>query len=132
MKLSISIMLAILAEGLLTVPAPPVPEAFSVYMIPYKSERWYSIFPPGWPAMLAIGTLLEVPWLVNPLLAGRECIAYLCPPFGDLFSPHCPNGDTLTMFFTLACFNGDEFHGSHFHSNLCSGRCGGDIPSQED
>ena len=57
------------AEGALTVPAPPVPEAFSFYMIPYKAARWFSIFPPGWPAMLALGALFGVPWLVNPVLA---------------------------------------------------------------
>ena len=57
------------AEGALTVPAPPVPEAFSFYMIPYKAARWFSIFPPGWPAVLALGVLLGVPWLVNPVLA---------------------------------------------------------------
>jgi Dolichyl-phosphate-mannose-protein mannosyltransferase len=59
-----------LAEGVLTVPAPPVPEAFSLYLIPYAAARWYSIFPPGWPAILAIGILFGVPWLVNPVLAG--------------------------------------------------------------
>jgi len=63
-----------LAEGSLTVSAPPVQEAFGIYMIPYGSERWYSIFPPGWPAMLAIGVLLGVPWLVNPFLAGLNIL----------------------------------------------------------
>jgi hypothetical protein len=63
-----------LARGLLTVPAPPVPEAFSLYMIPYAASRWYSIFPPGWPAVLAVGVLLGVPWLVNPALAGMNVL----------------------------------------------------------
>ncbi len=63
-----------LAEGVLTVPAPPVPEAFSLYMIPYEAERWYSIFPPGWPAMLAVGVFLGIPWLVNPMLAGLNVL----------------------------------------------------------
>ena len=67
-----------LADWRLTVPAPPVPEAFSLYMIPYASERWYSIFPPGWPAMLALGVLVGVPWLINPVLAGLNLLlAYL-------------------------------------------------------
>jgi len=52
------------------VPAPPVPAAFSFYMIPHEADRWYSIFPPGWAALLAIGVLAGAPWLVNPLLAG--------------------------------------------------------------
>ncbi len=59
-----------LSQGMFNTPAPPVPEGFSIYLIPYKSERWYSPFPPGWPALLAIGTLLKAPWLVNPILAG--------------------------------------------------------------
>jgi 4-amino-4-deoxy-L-arabinose transferase-like glycosyltransferase len=59
-----------MAEGRLYVQAPPVPEAFSFYMVPEKSERWYSIFPPGWPAMLAVGVKLGAPWIINPLLAG--------------------------------------------------------------
>ncbi len=63
-----------LANGTLTVPAPPVPEAFSIYMIPYESLRWYSIFPPGWPSFLALGVLLGVPWLVNPVLAGLNIL----------------------------------------------------------
>ncbi|MBV7327907.1 glycosyltransferase family 39 protein [Chloroflexi bacterium TSY] len=59
-----------LAEGMLTVPAPPVPEAFSFYMIPYAQEQWYSIFPPGWPAILALAMPFNIPWLVNPILLG--------------------------------------------------------------
>jgi len=63
-----------LANGSLTVPAPAVPKAFSFYMIPFESHRWYSIFPPGWPLVLALGVLLGVPWLVNPVLAGLNIL----------------------------------------------------------
>lgn len=62
------------AEGALTVPAPPVPEAFSVYLIAYQEDRWYSPVPPGWPAVLALGVLFGVPWLVNPVLAGLNVL----------------------------------------------------------
>ncbi len=68
-----------LADGMLTVPAPPVPDAFSIYMIPYKANSWYSIFPLGWPVILALGVLLGAPWLVNPLLAGLNML--LCYAF---------------------------------------------------
>lgn len=63
-----------LAQGALTVAAPPVPAAFSFYMIPHEAERWFSIFPPGWPAMLAAGVSLGIPWLVNPLLASLNVL----------------------------------------------------------
>jgi 4-amino-4-deoxy-L-arabinose transferase-like glycosyltransferase len=58
------------AAGMLTMPAPPVPEAFNIDLMNYEIDRWYSPVPPGWPLMLAAGVLLGVPWLVNPLLAG--------------------------------------------------------------
>ncbi len=58
------------AAGQLTVKAPLVPEAFAMYMIPHDEAAWFSIFPPGWAAVLAIGEKLGAAWLVNPLLAG--------------------------------------------------------------
>ena len=63
-----------LAEGRLTVPAAPVPEAFSIYMVPYRADQWYSPFPPGWPAMLSLGVRIGVPWLINPILAGLNVL----------------------------------------------------------
>lgn len=67
-----------MAAGQLTVTPPQVPEAFSLYMVPFRGSRWFGIFPPGWPAMLAVGVWAGVEWLVNPILAG-VCIllAYL-------------------------------------------------------
>ncbi|MGH9174647.1 MAG: ArnT family glycosyltransferase, partial [Vicinamibacterales bacterium] len=58
------------ANGALSMPAPAVPEAFDVYLMEVNGDRWYAVPPPGWPAMLAVGTLFDVPWLVNPMLAG--------------------------------------------------------------
>ncbi|MSQ04096.1 MAG: hypothetical protein EXR71_19775 [Myxococcales bacterium] len=33
------------------------------------SPRWFGVFPPGWPMILAVGAGVGAPWLVNPLLA---------------------------------------------------------------
>jgi hypothetical protein len=33
-------------------------------------QDWAGIYPYGWPLLLALGYLLRVPWLMNPLLAG--------------------------------------------------------------
>ncbi|MBI4589077.1 MAG: glycosyltransferase family 39 protein [Candidatus Rokubacteria bacterium] len=63
-----------LAAGALTLPAPRVPEAFDIYLMNADGDRWYSSVPPGWPALLALGGLLGVPWLVNPLLAGLSVL----------------------------------------------------------
>ena len=56
------------AKGMLAMPLPPVPEAFNLDLMTYEAARWYSPVPPGWPAVLAIGVFLGVPWLVNPAL----------------------------------------------------------------
>jgi hypothetical protein len=58
------------AAGMVTVPAPPVPEAFDVDITVLDGDRWYSPAPPGWPAILALGVKVGLAWLVNPVLAG--------------------------------------------------------------
>lgn len=57
-------------EGMLAMPAPLVPDAFDIDLMTYEDNRWYSPVPPGWPAVLSLGILIEKPWLVNPILAG--------------------------------------------------------------
>ncbi len=64
-----------MAASQLTVKPPLVPEAFSMYMVPTQEARWFGIFPPAWPALLALGTLIGTSWLVNPLLAGLTILA---------------------------------------------------------
>lgn len=59
-----------LADGVLRLPAPPVREAFEIYLMQFQDGNWYASTPPGWPAVLAVGIRLGVPWLVNPLLGG--------------------------------------------------------------
>jgi hypothetical protein len=62
------------AQGLLEMPPPLVREAFDLDLMTYEATRWYSPVPPGWPAVLAVGARLGVPWLVNPLLSGMSVI----------------------------------------------------------
>lgn len=66
------------ANGALTMPAPPVPEAFDAYLLKHEKDRWYPTPPPGWSVVLAVGVFFGVPWLVNPVLGGLNIIlAYL-------------------------------------------------------
>lgn len=58
-----------LARGQLSAPAPPVPEAFEQEFLLVRDGRWFGKYPPGYPALLALGVLPGAPWLVNPLLA---------------------------------------------------------------
>lgn len=74
-----------MAAGQLSVSPPAVPEAFSMYMVPYLEDHWYSIFPPAFPVVLSLGVLAGAVWLVNPLLAGL-CILLAHKFFQDLYS----------------------------------------------
>lgn len=64
----------IMASGHLSVPAPQPRDFFNT---PYcmQGSRFYGMYPPGWPALLAAGVALRVPWLVNPLLASLGLLA---------------------------------------------------------
>lgn len=62
------------AAGLGSLPAPAVPEAFETYLLWVVGGRWVSPFPPAWPALLAVGFVLRVPWMVNALLAGLNVV----------------------------------------------------------
>jgi hypothetical protein len=59
-----------LATGRLTLPNPPVPEAFGLYLFESGPKGWFTPVPPGWPAALVPGVLIGAPWLVNPVLTG--------------------------------------------------------------
>ncbi len=62
------------AQGLLELPLPMVPAAFEMDLVSYDVARWYVPVPPGWPAALAVGVRLGIPWLVNPILAGLSVL----------------------------------------------------------
>jgi len=59
-----------LAAGKLTIPVPPVPEAFDVPFYANDQTRWFLTPPVGWPLTLALGFWIGAPWLINPLLGG--------------------------------------------------------------
>jgi hypothetical protein len=88
-----------MAAGQLTVKAPLVPEAFSMYMVPTNADRWFSIFSPGWSAVLAVGVKIGAAWLVNPLLAG------LCVLLAYLFFNETYTQRFARMAILLLCFS---------------------------
>lgn len=63
-----------LAAGHLVAPAPPRPEFFEFPFILVRDGYWFGKYPPGFPAVLALGVLAGQPWLVNPLGAAL-CVA---------------------------------------------------------
>ena len=58
-----------LLAGRLYLPTEAHPEFFSTNEVLDAGGRWFSQFPVGGPAVIAIGLLLGAPWLVNPVLA---------------------------------------------------------------
>lgn len=64
------------AAGEITTPAPP-PAALpglDYYLLQVSDEGWFSTTAPGWPAVLALGVLVGMPWLVNPVLTGLSVL----------------------------------------------------------
>jgi 4-amino-4-deoxy-L-arabinose transferase-like glycosyltransferase len=59
-----------LARGALWAPAPPVRRAFFAPFVLVYGDKWIGKYPPGWPALLALGELVGAGWLVNPALGG--------------------------------------------------------------
>lgn len=64
----------LLAEGSLAAPAPSIPDAFPTPFTIIRDGRWFSQYPPGATAALAIGFLAGVPWLVEPLMAAATVL----------------------------------------------------------
>ena len=88
-----------LANGMLALPTPPVAEAFDISLMINDSGRWFSAFPPGWPAMLSIGSLLGATWLVNPVLAA------LCVLLTYLLARELGSRGTARLVVLLVCFS---------------------------
>ena len=48
----------------------PAPEHFEFFEYPHTyvfEDKWYTLYPMGWPLLLALGELFGQPWLVSPL-----------------------------------------------------------------
>ncbi len=58
----------IFASGRLWLEPPAVPGLFEHENIILKNGRWCSLYPPGWPLLLALGWLMGAPWVLNPIL----------------------------------------------------------------
>jgi hypothetical protein len=65
----------LLAAGRLSARTERPWEAFNTSETLTVDGRWFSQFPIGGPAILALGVLVRAPWLVNPLLAALAVAA---------------------------------------------------------
>jgi len=57
-----------MAAGHLSAPTPVFPEFFDEDCCLNYHGRFFGKYPPGWPALLAIGLKCGFPWMVNPIL----------------------------------------------------------------
>ncbi len=62
-----------LASGHLFLDSHPLAEFFNGHFL-INDGRYYSIFPPGWPILLASGVLLGASWLVNPIIGAATLL----------------------------------------------------------
>ena len=59
-----------LLAGHLSIPSPAHPEFFNTVSVLQREGRWFSQYPIGGPALIALGMLVHAAWLGNPLLLG--------------------------------------------------------------
>ncbi len=64
----------VFAGGALAGPAPPVPGAFFAPFVIDLAGKRFAKYPPGYPLLLAPGSALGVPWLVNPVLGALSLL----------------------------------------------------------
>ena len=65
----------LLAQGHLAARAPAYPTFFSTSMTVQANGLWFTQFPVGGAAALAVGMIIGAPWIVNPLLTGCTAAA---------------------------------------------------------
>ncbi|UCC73378.1 MAG: glycosyltransferase family 39 protein [Gemmatimonadota bacterium] len=110
--------------GGLSAPAPENPEFFGATHLVWHGGRWFSQYPPGHAALLTLGLLVGLQWLVNPVVAGLtvalvyaaaralfgEAVArlsaalYVVSPFALLMSASHMNHVTTGLFLALALY----------------------------
>ncbi len=47
--------------------APPIQEYLAVPFTYFRDQKWFSIYPVGWPLLLAVGQAVGLPWIVSPI-----------------------------------------------------------------
>jgi Dolichyl-phosphate-mannose-protein mannosyltransferase len=134
----------IFSQGRLHANSPAHPRFFDVWGM-VNNGKFYAWAPPGWPLLLASGIILQVPWLVNPLIGALTLLSVyslgrlvynasvaLLAVFFMLFSPFFllhsasyfahPSSLLLITLFVFFCARGIERQTDH--DFLWAGLCG--------
>ena len=99
----------IFAAGKLALPAPAHPRLFEVDHV-LLAPNVRSKYPPGWPALLTTGTLVGLPWIVNPLLAALTLAALFGATRRLYGSAAAVLAVVLLGFSPFLLFQGASFH----------------------
>lgn len=51
------------------VPTHPLQEFFDVVHVGNRGGKWFSVYPPGWPILLAVGLKFQIQDWINPILS---------------------------------------------------------------
>jgi len=100
------------ASGHLATPVDSSPEFFSILHVVDVRNLVYSQFPPGWPAMLALGVFVNAGWLVGPVCGGVAVWVFAKLLRRTLGGASATVVAVGTVLFGLAPFTAFQF-GSH-------------------
>ncbi len=89
----------LLAQGMFSIPAHPFPDFFPLFGVIDTGERWYSQYQLGHLLPLALGHLLGIVWLVNPLMCGLSALLL----YFIAYDNYRKNTARLTGFLTIFC-----------------------------
>jgi hypothetical protein len=87
------------ASGHISVAPPPMPEVFGFFYIIQRGDRYFGIFPFGYPFLLSLGVIIGVPWVINPLL-GALTILLIYLIARHVFSRRVALISSILGFFT--------------------------------
>ena len=66
------------ASGRLWNELPPLERFFTLNWIVEKDGKWVSQYPPGWPGLLMLGSLIGFPeWMINPILGSLSIVVLI-------------------------------------------------------
>ncbi len=106
-----------IVHGRTSNPAHPLQPFFEFTWVRQAGDRVFSIFPPGWPAVLAAARLARLPlWLVNPVMGWLSLVVLFLLGrrlYGERTALLAAGATFASSFFLL---NG----GSYFSHTICS------------
>lgn len=65
----------IIASGHFTIPAHPLQDFFNIQWFGVRDHIVYPSYPPGHALLLALGMLIHLPWIINPLIGALFVVA---------------------------------------------------------